>query len=427
MASIALDAGIKVGNVAIKVEHLSKYYDLGVIGSGTLRKDLQSWFWKRRGREDPNSRIGAENSGADGFWALKDIDFEIQQGDRVGIVGKNGAGKSTLLKMISQISAPTKGNIYIKGKVASLLEVGTGFNQELTGRENIYMNGAILGMKKREIDRKMDEIIDFSGIEKHIDTPVKRYSSGMYVRLAFAVAAHLDSDILITDEVLAVGDAEFQRKALGKMTELSTGEGRTVLFVSHNMSAVEMLCNKGFLMDHGKLASRGEIHEITEKYLQSYRASYRQDIAVVRDEAVRRGNGAVDFTDISFSKDAYGADEDIVIDFSLKTSKSFQGLYMSLDVKNPRREFISSLRYCLEPGIVPEGFSASYRITISGGTLLPGNYPLYFWLGDEMSLSGPAMNYCVLDEYTPDLVITAEEGASVPAALFRLQGRLEKV
>ncbi len=416
-----------MGTVAIKVEHLSKYYDLGVIGSGTLRKDLQSWFWKRHGKEDPNSVIGTELPGADGFWALKDIDFEIQQGDRVGIVGKNGAGKSTLLKMISQISAPTRGNIYIKGRVASLLEVGTGFNQELTGRENIYMNGAILGMKKREIDRKMDEIIDFSGIEKHIDTPVKRYSSGMYVRLAFAVAAHLDSDILITDEVLAVGDAEFQRKALGKMTELSAGEGRTVLFVSHNMSAVEMLCNKGFLMDHGVLAARGEIHEITEKYLESYRASYRQDIAVVKDEAVRRGNGAVDFTDISFSKDSYSAAEDIVIDFSLKTSKSFQGLYFSLDIKNSRREFITAIKHCLEPGIVPEGFSKKFRVTISGGTLLPGTYPLYFWLGDEMSLSGPAMNYCVLDEYTPDLVILPEDGSRTPDGLFCLQGRVEEV
>lgn len=256
-----------MSDIAIKVENLSKYYKLGVINSGTLSRDLQSRLYKMLGKEDPNKQIGAIESDAEGFWALKDLNFEIKKGDRVGIIGRNGAGKSTLLKMLSQISSPTKGKIYIDGKIASLLEVGTGFNPELTGRENIYLNGAILGMKKKEVDRKIDEIIAFSEIEKHIDTPVKRYSSGMYVRLAFAVAAHLDSEILIADEVLAVGDANFQKKALGKMNELSTGEGRTVLFVSHNMSQVKTLCNKGILLHKGELSYSGNITEVCDRYL----------------------------------------------------------------------------------------------------------------------------------------------------------------
>lgn len=255
-----------MSNIAIKVENLSKYYNLGVINSGTLGKDLQSWAWKKMGKEDPNRKIGVHEDNAEGFWALKDLNFEIKKGERVGIIGKNGAGKSTLLKMLSQISAPTEGRIYINGKVASLLEVGTGFNPELTGRENIYMNGAILGMKKREIDAKIDEIIEFSEIERHIDTPVKRYSSGMYVRLAFAVAAHLDSDILIADEVLAVGDVNFQKKALGKMNELSSGQGRTVLFVSHNMSAVKQLCQIGVVLTNGKIVKKGEIGDCIGVY-----------------------------------------------------------------------------------------------------------------------------------------------------------------
>lgn len=260
-----------MSDIAIKAEHLSKYYRLGVINNGTLFKDLQTWIARKRGKEDPHSKIGEHKYDGtdDGFWALKDLNFEIKQGDRVGIIGKNGAGKSTLLKILSRITAPTEGCVKIHGRVASLLEVGTGFHGELTGRENVYLNGAILGMKKKEVDRKIDEIIDFSGIEKHIDTPVKRYSSGMYVRLAFAVAAHLDSEILIADEVLAVGDAEFQKKALGKMNELSMGEGRTVLFVSHNIAAVKGLCNRGVILNHGKMIFSGNISDAITSYLSN--------------------------------------------------------------------------------------------------------------------------------------------------------------
>lgn len=265
-----------MSDIVIKTEHLSKYYNLGVINNGTLFRDLQTWWALKRGKKDPHSRVGENkyDSTKEGFWALKDLDIEIKKGDRIGIIGKNGAGKSTLLKILSRITAPTEGIIKIKGRVASLLEVGTGFHGELTGRENIYLNGAILGMKRHEVNRKIDEIIAFSEIEQHIDTPVKRYSSGMYVRLAFAVAAHLDSEILIADEVLAVGDASFQKKALGKMNDLSTGEGRTVLFVSHQMNAVKNLCNKGIILEKGRiLYSNDSIDNCINFYTNSYISS----------------------------------------------------------------------------------------------------------------------------------------------------------
>ncbi|MEY4293004.1 MAG: hypothetical protein RIQ61_1402 [Bacteroidota bacterium] len=259
-------------STAIKVENLSKIYRLGEIGTGTISRDLERWYkTKLLGKEDPFLKIGESNDrskkgASDIVYSLKDINFEIEQGDAVGIIGRNGAGKSTLLKILSRVTTPTTGRINIKGRVASLLEVGTGFHPELTGRENIYLNGAILGMRKKEIDRKLEEIIDFSGVERYIDTPVKRYSSGMYVRLAFAVAAHLESEILIVDEVLAVGDAEFQKKCLGKMGEVSKGEGRTVLFVSHNMEAVKSLCNKAISLNNGKLYEQGVVNKVVEKY-----------------------------------------------------------------------------------------------------------------------------------------------------------------
>jgi lipopolysaccharide transport system ATP-binding protein len=262
-------------STAIKVENLSKIYRLGEIGTGTISRDLERWYkTKLLGKEDPFLKIGESNDrskkgASDIVYSLKDINFEIEQGDAVGIIGRNGAGKSTLLKILSRVTSPTTGKINIKGRVASLLEVGTGFHPELTGRENIYLNGAILGMRKKEIDRKLEEIIDFSGVERYIDTPVKRYSSGMYVRLAFAVAAHLESEILIVDEVLAVGDAEFQKKCLGKMGEVSKGEGRTVLFVSHNMSAISSLCKNGLLLNKGKISFFGTSKVAVKKYMDS--------------------------------------------------------------------------------------------------------------------------------------------------------------
>src|ERR1700744_5192058 len=247
---------------AIKVENLSKAYQLGDFGTGTISRDLERFWARMRGKEDPFLKIGELNDRStkgesDIVWSLKDLDFEIEQGDAVGIIGRNGAGKSTLLKILSRITSPTTGTVKVKGRIASLLEVGTGFHPELTGRENIFLNGAILGMRKAEIKRKFDEIVDFSGVERYVDTPVKRYSSGMYVRLAFGVAAHLKSEILVVDEVLAVGDAEFQKKCLGKMSDVSKGEGRTVLFVSHNMAAVDQLCTKGIVLNNGTLIYNG--------------------------------------------------------------------------------------------------------------------------------------------------------------------------
>ena len=257
----------------IQVENLSKAYQLGQIGTGTISRDIERfWITKILGKEDPFLSIGETNDRATKgtsniVWSLKDLNFTINQGEAVGIIGKNGAGKSTLLKLLSRVTAPTTGQIKVKGRIASLLEVGTGFHPELSGRENIYLNGAILGMRKAEITRKFDEIVDFAGVERYIDTPVKRYSSGMYVRLAFAVAAHLESEILIVDEVLSVGDAEFQKKCLGKMGDLSKGEGRTVLFVSHNMAAVKSLCTKGIILKNGEIAFEGTSNQSVEKYL----------------------------------------------------------------------------------------------------------------------------------------------------------------
>ena len=258
---------------AIEFNNISKIYRLGLVSTGTLANDIHRWWTMNiRGKEDPYLTIGETNDRStkgesDYVWALRDIDFKVEQGDVVGIIGKNGAGKSTLLKILSKVTAPTTGSIRARGRIGSLLEVGTGFHPEMTGRENIYMNGAILGMTKAEITKKMDEIIDFSGCERYIDTPVKRYSSGMMVRLGFAVAAHLDPEILVVDEVLAVGDSEFQKKAIGKMQDVSRCEGRTVLFVSHNMTAVRNLCIHGILLGNGMLLDIGEIDYIVDRYL----------------------------------------------------------------------------------------------------------------------------------------------------------------
>ena len=259
-------------DIILKAENISKQYRLGQVGTGTMAHDLNRWWHQIRGKENPYLKIGDTNDRStkgksDYVWALQDINFEVERGEVLGIIGKNGAGKSTLLKILSRVTAPTTGHIKFGGRVASLLEVGTGFNGEMTGRENIFLNGAILGMTKKEIASKIDEIIAFSGCERYIDTPVKRYSSGMTVRLAFAVAAFLDPEILIIDEVLAVGDAEFQKKAIGKMQDISRQGGRTVLFVSHNMAAVQNLCTRGVLMEKGSIKSVGDINDIISEYL----------------------------------------------------------------------------------------------------------------------------------------------------------------
>ena len=276
----------------IKIEDVSKMYRLGLVSSATLQDDFKRAWYKFRGKEDPFLKIGEENkrdsSGGEYVWALKDINFEVEKGEVLGIIGKNGAGKSTLLKLLSKVTKPTTGCIKTKGRIASLLEVGTGFHPELTGRENIFLNGAILGMKKSEIKSKFDEIVDFSGCERYIDTPVKRYSSGMYVRLAFAVAAHLEPEILVVDEVLAVGDAEFQKKAIGKMKDVSQGQGRTVLFVSHNMGSIKSLCSKTILMKNGTITKYGETDEVINTYLND---SSSNSAVPLNERDDRKGSG----------------------------------------------------------------------------------------------------------------------------------------
>ena len=306
---------------AIEFDHVGKQYRLGSVSTGTFSHDLNRWWTMNvRHKEDPNLRIGETNDrshkGESNYvWALKDINFSVEQGDVVGIIGKNGAGKSTLLKLLSRVTTPTVGEIRARGRIASLLEVGTGFHPEMTGRENIYMNGAIMGMTKEEISRKLDEIVDFSGCERYIDTPVKRYSSGMTVRLGFAIAAHLEPEILVVDEVLAVGDAEFQKKAIGKMQDVSKGQGRTVLFVSHNMASIKKLCTKGLLLDNGTISYNGNIEDTIEKYTG---INIDNSVVPLKDRTDRIGNGKIRVHNITF-KDSKGQQiEDIFIGEYLK-------------------------------------------------------------------------------------------------------------
>jgi len=321
----------------IRVENLSKAYQLGQINTGTLSRDLNVWWARVRGKPNPMLRIGeADHGNVEGetIWALREVSFEVQQGEVLGIIGRNGAGKSTLLKILSRITAPTSGVVKVKGRVGSLLEVGTGFHPELTGRENIYLNGAILGMKRAEIDGKFDEIVDFSGVEQFIDTPVKRYSSGMYVRLAFSVAAHLEPEILLVDEVLAVGDYEFQKKCLGKMGEVAEG-GRTILFVSHNMNAIKRLCPTSILLRNGIIDVYSDTPTVITTYLRDgiFKISNNQFFQEKADKKVQiRRIGLLNRKEISCNK--FSCDESITIEMILQVNHPIQGLYCWLDISN---------------------------------------------------------------------------------------------
>src|SRR5260221_4914884 len=317
-----------MNNTVIRVENVSKQYRLGKVGTGTLSHDLNRWWHLVRGREDPYLKIGEVNDRAikgtsEYVWALKAINFEVKQGEVLGIIGKNGAGKSTLLKILSRTTSPTTGTVKAKGRVASLLEVVTGFHPELTGRENIFMNGAILGMSKQDIKTKFDEIVDFSGVEKYIDTPVKRYSSGMYVRLAFAVAAHLEPEILIIDEVLAVGDAEFQKKCLGKMKDVSVNDGRTILFVSHNMGSINNLCNNGMLLNEGRVISYGNVSSVVDQYVKLNTIN----LNILKKEAKVE---TIQFTDIYMTDQSgqhrmnYKFDEEIIVHIGLHIPRNVE-------------------------------------------------------------------------------------------------------
>ena len=377
-----------MSNTAIKVENLSKIYRLGEIGTGTISRDMERWFKTRiLKQEDPFLKIGETNDRAnkgasDIVYSLQDINFEINQGDAVGIIGRNGAGKSTLLKILSRVTTPTTGKINIKGRVASLLEVGTGFHPELTGRENIYLNGAILGMRKREIDRKLDEIIDFSGVERYIDTPVKRYSSGMYVRLAFAVAAHLESEILIVDEVLAVGDAEFQKKCLGKMGEVSKGEGRTVLFVSHNMAAVQSLCGKGIVLKDGSLNFTGNAVEAVSAYQKT--GVSNGIVNSIWDEEHAPGDYRAKILSASAKPtngDVINFSSGITLTFIIKSMIDRSLLDLSFDLKNQEEVLLFHHGNYITDSISLAKGVYQMEIKIPPFMLNEGNYHIDIWLG----------------------------------------------
>jgi lipopolysaccharide transport system ATP-binding protein len=372
-------------STVIKVENISKQYRLGEVGTGALSHDINRWWHKVRGKENPYLKIGEANDRAtkgdsDYVWALKDINFEVKQGEVLGIIGRNGAGKSTLLKILSKTTTPTTGNIKIKGRIASLLEVGTGFHPELSGRDNIFLNGAILGMTKSEIKNKFDEIVDFAGVERYIDTPVKRYSSGMYVRLAFGVAAHLEPEILIVDEVLAVGDAEFQKKALGKMKSVSEEGGRTVLFVSHNMAAIENLCPKSLVLENGKIS----IHNSTQNCINYY---YHQNnsntVLPISQRVDRDGNGKIILHNISVSN-AILTGSNISIYLEIQSEKNEDNADIAITFSNEKNGLISTI-YNKQVGVkssLKEGIN-HIEFVINNFPLNAGIYKLGVWLSTD--------------------------------------------
>ena len=383
--------------VVIKVENLSKQYWLGTVGTGTLSHDLNRWWHKIRSKEDPFLKIGETNDrtqkGSSNYaWTLKDVNFEVRQGEAIGIIGRNGAGKSTLLKILSKVTGPTTGKIKIKGRIASLLEVGTGFHHELTGRENIFLNGAILGMSKAEIHSKLDEIVGFAGVERYLDTPVKRYSSGMMVRLAFAIAAHLEPEILIVDEVLAVGDIEFQKKCLGKMNEVAN-EGRTVLFVSHNMEAVNRLCSRAILLNQGQIVKNDLVENVIKKYL-----SFENMIGdeKIENRKERIGNGIYQFIDLWYTdsfnnkKAFFKVGDKIKIHAVIKPKKdiSFQdkSVFVTFSLLDSSQKRILSLSSALK----------AYKIPLTGQNII------ITWEIEKFQLAP--------DDYFCDLIMFEQSG-----------------
>ncbi|WP_188405732.1 ABC transporter ATP-binding protein [Psychroflexus salis] len=387
-------------NIILSVQNISKQYRLGLVGTGTLGHDLNRWWASIRGKENPYLQIGAENDRSkkaetDYVWALREINFDVLDGDVLGIIGKNGAGKSTLLKILSRVTSPTTGIIKTKGRIASLLEVGTGFHPELTGRENIYLNGAILGMTKAEIKIKEEEIIDFSGCAMYIDTPVKRYSSGMRVRLAFAVAAHLEPDILIVDEVLAVGDVDFQKKAIGKMKDISSNNGRTVLFVSHNMTAVKNLCTKGIVLENGKTVFSGGSNEAVNYYLES--ANKKAQLSL-EDRKDRKGNFKLKITAIYVTNADQqkvnelhtGEEYDICFNFISKESIDPKQLNFLIQLKNNEDIIVTTIATD-EMGIKfnKVGKKGVFKIHIPKLQLREGEYKLTFMVSEKLSHNTP--------------------------------------
>ena len=381
-------------STAIEFNNVSKQYKLGIVSTKTLSHDLNRW-WQTKilRKDDPYLKIGSVNdrsakADSDYVWALKDIDFKVEQGDVVGIIGKNGAGKSTLLKLLSRVTNPTTGTIRARGRIASLLEVGTGFHPELTGRENIYMNGSIMGMNKAEITRKLDEIVDFSGCERYIDTPVKRYSSGMTVRLGFAIAAHLDPEILVVDEVLAVGDAEFQKKAIGKMQDVSKGEGRTVLFVSHNMASIRALCKSGVLLENGQMKFSGGINDTIDYYING-NINLVEDINHINSKDINNyrisGDGTIHPVEIvDIRRDfSYTIDSSNCLKFSmrLKNNERIQRIQICSLIDDIRTD--NRVGLCCSDEIELTNISDEFNVEVSinNHNLTRGTYRMNFWIG----------------------------------------------
>lgn len=397
-----------MSDTVIKVENISKLYRLGEIGTGTLSHDINRWWHSVRGKEDPYLKIGGANDrtvkgDSDYAWALKNINFEVKRGEILGIIGRNGAGKSTLLKILSRVTTPTSGEIKVKGRIASLLEVGTGFHPELTGRENIYLNGAILGMRKHEIDRKFDEIVAFAEVERYIDTPVKRYSSGMYVRLAFAVAAHLEPEILIVDEVLAVGDVEFQKKCLGKMQDVATSEGRTVLFVSHNLSAIRSLCSSGVYLRNGRIMTYGGVSEVLHDYTENITQISRNSKLSFPYQGPKPS-----FTSLNLEKNKLACGDMIKIKGEVHSELSCQAsveieLHDERDIPVAYSSTAPMAKkvWNLKPGVI------KFEIELGPIWLAEGNYRLFFWL-----IKPWVENYHVVEEPLSFEVVTSDPYAS---------------
>ena len=381
-----------MSETAIKIENLRKQYKLGAIGGQTLNAELQSWWARVRGKEDPNMKIGqsAENFGKS-FWALDGINLEINKGEAVGIIGGNGAGKSTLLKILSRVTAPTEGDIWIDGRIASMLEVGTGFHGELTGRENIYMNGAILGMTKREVDEKMESIIDFSECRQVIDTPVKRYSSGMYVKLAFAVASHLDAEIMVMDEVLAVGDMMFQKKCLGKMGD-EAKSGKTVLYVSHNMATIRNLCDRCVVLQKGKMIYQGEVEKAIEIYMGN---GVNVSESIIDNRKKNRGTAAdrlgqiAQISRVKFydrERLIFSDSEDVFFGVEIETYKDLNNTYMGISIDAPDYSKIG-FEYVQLPNI-DSGRIVKFEFKTKFCNLPAGDYIMTFNLHRQNDLGG---------------------------------------
>lgn len=385
-------------SIAIKAEGVGKAYQLGQFSTGTLSKDLERWWASLRGKEDPFLKIGEQNDRSakgqtDIVWSLKDIDFEINSGDAVGVIGRNGAGKSTLLKLLSQVTSPTRGTIKINGRIASLLEVGTGFHPELTGRENIFLNGAILGMRKKEILRKFDEIVDFAGVERYVDTPVKRYSSGMYVRLAFAVAAHLECEILIVDEVLAVGDAEFQKKCVGKMNDLSQGNNKTILFVSHNLGLLNSLCSKSIVLSKGEKVFYGESNDAISYYTSQLSIMENSFVAQNIKESTIKFSSISIYNSSHIAQSLFLMGESIVIEIETKNFENIEDYMIGVQIMSsdgvPVYHFFNT-----DSNHSIDGYK-KYYVTLNDLMLYPGIYFISFTISDRSTYNYDHLDQCV--------------------------------